>query len=206
MYCFTLLKKGQIHTTKGKIIPREEFSELLTAKQILEKAQEEATRLIEEAKATSSEIHAEAKAEGFDEGLQQFQAHLLLFEEHLRTLRLEMQRVMLPLVVKATKRIVGEELKQSPESIVDIVLQAIKQATQAKVVRLYINKEDLPYVEQERERIKESFEGLTSFSIEARSDVAQGGCIIETEKGVLNATLENQFRALERALEAHKKR
>ena len=83
--------------------------------------------------------------------------------------------------------------------------QAIKAVAQATTVKLYVNRADLEYLEKEKEALKGAFEHLESLQIEERKDIEAGGCIIETEKGILNATLENQYRALERALEAHKR-
>jgi type III secretion protein L len=37
-------------------------------------------------------------------------------------------------------------------------------------------------------------------SLRDRSDIQPGGCIIETEGGIINAQLENQWRVLENAL------
>ncbi|MBI3211529.1 MAG: HrpE/YscL family type III secretion apparatus protein, partial [Simkania negevensis] len=40
------------------------------------------------------------------------------------------------------------------------------------------------------------------FSLEDREDIAPGGCIIETEAGIINASLANQWQALEAAFAA----
>jgi type III secretion protein L len=205
MYCFKLIKEGMIHTGKEKIIRKEEFEELLSAKQILEKAKEESEKAISEAHAESIAIKEKAYDEGFQEGLNRFNDQMLLFEDKLKVLKHELQKAVLPLVLKATRKIIGAELKQNPDSILSIVMQSIKSVTQAKVIKLYVCKSDLEILESEKDELKKNFENLESFQIEERSDIEPGSCIIETERGILNATLENQYRALERALEAHMK-
>lgn len=205
MYCFRLIDKNAIHTGKEKIIKRADFEELLSAKELLEKAEQESQELLDQARKESAFIKDEAKLEGFQEGLNRFNEQLLLFEDKLKILKHEMQKAVLPLVLKATKKIIGAELKQHPESIVTIVMQSIKSVVQSKVVKLYVNRQDLEYLEKEKETLKKAFEHLESFHIEERGDIEQGSCIIETERGILNATLDNQYRALERALEAHMK-
>ena len=47
--------------------------------------------------------------------------------------------------------------------------------------------------------MKSLIEHLESLSIMARPDIQQGGCVIETEAGIINAKLENQLMALEAA-------
>ncbi len=206
MYAFTLLKKGSIHTGKDKIIRKKDFSQIVSAKQVLDLAKKEAKELHAETVVECEKLRTEAQEAGFQEGLERVYQHLLSFEEKIKILRHEMQKAVLPLVLKATKRIIGEELELHPDTIVSIVLQAIKSVLSCKVVKLYVNKDDLEILEEHKERLKDAFEHLESFHIEERSDIPRGSTIIETERGILNATLENQYRALERAFETFTKK
>lgn len=205
MYTFTLVDKKDVHTGKKKIIPGKDFSKLVDAIEIIEKAKEEAKKIVDETLVNCEEIKAEAKQAGFEEGLAKFNEHILYIEDQIKALRHEMQKVLLPLVLRATKRIIGEELELNPSSVVHVVMQAIKSVSQCRHVKLFVNKADLESIEGEKPKIKALFEHLDSFLIEASPDVTKGGLIIETEKGILNATLETQYRALERAMEAYKK-
>ena len=205
MYCFKLIKEGSVHTGKGKIIRKNEFEELISAKEILEKAETEAKEALKHAEQDCITLKEKAKEDGFQEGLEKFNEQMLLFEDKIKVLKHELQKAVLPLVLKATKKIIGEELKQNPESIISIVMQSIKSVVQSKVVKLYVNKFDLELLEAEKESLKKNFESLESFHIQERGDIERGSCIIETERGILNATLDNQYRALERAFEAHMK-
>lgn len=121
-------------------------------------------------------------------------------------MRKEVHKNILPLALKAAKKIVGEELKLHPDRIVDIVLNSLKPVTQHKKIIIYVNKVDLAMLEENREKLKQAFERLESLSVQERSDIEPGGCMIETEAGIINAQLENQWRALENAFESfHKK-
>ncbi len=206
MYTFTLIKKGEVHTGPGKIIPRDAASDLISSIEVLKEAREEAGEIIEEAQKDAKEIRENAKSEGFKEGLEMFNEHIKMFEDRLKVLRHEMQKAMLPLVLKSTRKIVGHQLEINPDSVVSIVQESIKGVSSAKLVKLFVNKADVEILEKEKETLKGAFEALESFTIEERGDVERGSCIIETERGILNATLENQFRALERAFEMHKAR
>jgi len=206
MYTFTLIRRGEVHTGEGKIIPKDAASDLVSSIEVLREAKEEAGGILDEARKEAEEIRSRAKSEGFNEGLEMFNEHIKMFEDRLKVLRHEMQKAMLPLVLKSTRKIVGEQLEINPDSVVSIVQESIKSVSNARTVKLFVNKGDVDLLEKEKERLKGSFEMLESFTIEERGDVERGGCIIETERGILNATLENQFRALERAFEMHKTR
>lgn len=206
MYCFTLVKKGRVHADGKKVIPKEDFSSLLEAKNLIEEARAEADDLIKDAKKKAEEIHEQAKKDGFHEGLEKFNEHLFQFDDTVKLLRHEMQKAVLPLVLKATKRIIGEAIELDPNLVVDIVMQSVRNVSQMHNIKLYVNRSDMETLEAAKDRIKSVFEHLDTFVIEERADVPKGSCMIETERGILNATLDNQFRALERAFEVHMKK
>jgi type III secretion protein L len=207
MKFFSLIYQGDIHAaTDEKIIPAEDYSILVEASQILEKALEDAVSYKKKTEEECEKLREIAKQEGFDEGLKQFNEHLITFEIALKQLRHELNKLVLPLALKAAKKIVGRELELHPEAIVDIVLQAIAPATQNRYITIYVNKADKEILEAHKPRIKEILEQVSSLSIKERHDVSPGGCIIETETGIINAGIENQWRALEAAFDRYMKR
>ncbi len=206
MVLFSLVKKGDVHLEKGKIIRKEEFSLLFSAKELIDEANKEAKEIIENARLEGEKLKKQGEEDGFQEGLVKFNEHILHLEDSLKILRHEMQKALLPLVLKATKRIIGELLELNSETVVEIVMQSVKSISQCRVVKLYVNKADIAALEASKDKIKNAFESLESLRIEENHDVAIGSCIIETERGILNATLDNQYRALERAMQAHTKK
>ena len=206
MKFFSLLYQGDIHfAADQKIIPREEFSTLLTAQEVLQKATEDATTYKAEVHVECEEIRKKAQEEGFNEGLSKFNEHLLQFDKELKKIRHEAQKSILPLALKAAKKIVSKELELHPETIVDIVMQTLSSVKQNHKIKIYINKADKEALESEKSKLKEIFDSLQSLSILEREDVNPGGCIIETESGIINASIENQWRSLESAFEKYMK-
>ena len=207
MKFFSLIYQGDIHTaTDEKIISSEEYSTLVEAFQILEKAKEDAEIYINTTQEECRKLKEKAKEEGFNEGLIQFNEHFLKFENELKQIRHEMHKQVLPLALKAAKKILGRELELHPEAIVDIVLQAIAPVTQNRQITIYVNKADKEILEANKSKIKEILEQIENLSIKERSDLSPGGCIIETETGIINAEIENQWNALKAAFERYTKR
>jgi type III secretion protein L len=206
MKFFSLIFQGDIHTAADeKIIPAEEYSILLKAFEVLEKAKEDAQKYRKQVEDECEELRKKASEEGFAEGLSKFNEYLLYFEKELRRIHHEAHQTVLPIALKAAKKIVGKELELHPATIVDIVLQALAPVTQSHRIRIYVNKADKDTLEANKPRIKEILEQIESLSIQERADVSQGGCIIETETGIINASIENQWRALEAAFEKYMK-
>ncbi|MFQ5730266.1 MAG: FliH/SctL family protein, partial [Waddliaceae bacterium] len=78
---------------------------------------------------------------------------------------------------------------------------SLKSVAQHKKITIYVNKKDWEIVERERAKIKGVFENLEALSIRPQDDIAPGGCVIETERGIINAQLENQWMILEGAFQ-----
>ncbi len=204
---FSLISGQEVRVAPGqKVVPAKEFSTLEQAHQILKKVQEEAITFKQETVQEAETIKEAAFQEGFQEGLVSLNKHLFALDQELKHLREDVQKKILPLSLKAARKIIGEELRLHPDRIVDIVLTSLKPVTQHRKIVIYLNKADLPMIEESKSKIKKIFEHLESFSIQERGDIEPGGCMIETEAGIINAQLENQWRALESAFESFMKK
>lgn len=206
MKYFSLLSGQQIHPAPGKkIIPSEEFSTLHDASEILHIVKKEAEEFKRDTVKEMELIKTQAFEEGFQEGLLALNKHVLLLDEELKKIRKDIQQKILPLAIKAARKIMGEELKLHPDRIVDIVMTSLKPVTQHRKIIIYANKADLEQLEAEKPKIRQMFEHLENLSIQERADIEPGGCIIETEAGIINAQLETQWRTLEIAFDAFMK-
>ena len=199
---FTLIHGDAVHLApKTKIIPAESISTAVEAFDVLEKVKKDAEDYRKEVTAECEKLKEQAQQDGFQEGFQKWAEHIAQLEAEIKKVRGDMEKVLVPVALKAAKKIVGRELEQSETTIVDIVANSLKAVSQHKQITIYVNKKDLDVLEANRNRIKQLFESLESLAIKEKSDVASGGCIIETEAGIINAQLDNQWRVLENAFE-----
>jgi type III secretion protein L len=197
---FSLFSGKEVRMEPGKkIIPAKDYALLQKANQIVKTVELEAREFTKQTAIDAEKTKDLAFQEGFQEGLIALNQHLLKLDEELKMLRMQVQEKILPLALKAARKIVGEELKLHPDRVVDIVLTSLKPVTQHKKIVIYVNKADLEELEKSKSKIKKIFEHLESLSIQERSDIEPGGCIIQTEAGIINAQLENQWQALEAA-------
>lgn len=200
MSLFTLIEQDEIHLApETKVVPAEAYSKLVDAASIVAKTKEEEISyrtLVAKECETLKELAAEA---GFEEGLKRWNSQLELLETEIKKVRHEMENALVPFALTAVKKIIGKELETHPDTIVDIVANALKTVLQHRRITIYVNQLDIEQLEAQRPRLKSLFEHLESLSIASREDIQQGGCIIETEAGIINAKLENQLLALEAA-------
>ncbi len=206
MKFFSLIYQGEIHpATEDKVIPAEDFSTLMEAGEILNRAKEDVDHFKKQVEKECQELKEKASEKGFSEGLARFNEHLVHFDKQLRVIRSDLQKQILPLALKAAKKIVGEQLSLNPETIVEIVIQTLAPVIQNHRFNIYVNKVDKEILEAQKPKIKNILEQVQVLTIQERNDVAPGGCIIETESGIINASIENQWRALESAFEKYMK-
>jgi type III secretion protein L len=200
MNLFTSIKEEKLELPpKKKVIPAEEFSQLLSAAQIVAKTKEEATAYRLDVAKECETLKELAKADGFQEGENKWARQIELLEKEIKNVRQEMENAIVPLALTAVKKIIGKELETKPETIVDVVSTALKTVSQHRRITVYVNQLDLEHLEKQRPRLKALFEHLETLTLTAREDIQPGGCIIETEIGIINAQLDSQFQALELA-------
>lgn len=207
MKYFSLLDESSISpTSETKIIPKKEFEMLLSGKELIEEAHKQFEEFEIELETERKTALERGYKDGYQEGLTEFNEHILQLDAKLKSLRIDMQNQVLSFALKAAKKIVGDVLTLQPEVIMDIVKQTLKPVREAQNIKIGVSKEDRPLVEKRKGELKEILEQVETLVIEERSDVTSGGCIIETETGIINATLENQWRALEAAFTRMAKR
>jgi type III secretion protein L len=203
---FTLIESGKVHPASSKkVIKSEDFSTLLSASDLLEKARSDIDNAREKAESEARDLKKKGYDDGYQEGLTQLNEQILGLENEKKRLRHEMNQLILPLALKAAKKLVAGELKTHPETIVNIVLQAIAPVMQNHRITIYVNKADKEILEAEKPQLKEKLDQIESLVIRDRDDISPGGCMIETESGIINATIENQWRGIESAFDRYLK-
>lgn len=184
---------------KTKRISAEAISKVLDAEEALQEVKNSAERYRLEVVEECEKLKQVATNEGYEEGFKQWGEHVVHLEEEIEKVRQEVTAMIVPIALMAAKKIVGREIELSQDTIVDIVLTNLKAVSSHKKIKVYVNRGDLEVLESHKSELRQIFEGLESLSLIERNDVKPGGCIIETEGGIINAQLENQWRILEQA-------
>lgn len=197
---FTLIKEGSIHLAPNtKVIKSAAYSQALDARELLQVAKEDAETYKKEVAEECEKLKEEAKKEGFQKGFEEWASQVAYLESELANARKDIEKMVIPVALKAAKKIVGREIELSENIIVDIVTNNIRAVAQHKKIIVYVSKKDYEALDKEKNELKQHFENLESFVIRERADIQPGGCVIETEAGIINAQLENQWELLEKA-------
>jgi type III secretion protein L len=199
---FTLIYGDKVTVApKTKVIKAPALSKMIQAQELLQKIDEDAEKKRQETVKECEQLKEESKKEGYDAGFKEWATQLAKLEEEITKVRGDLERVILPIALKAAKKIVAREIELDPTTIADIIGNNLKAVAQHKKIIIYVNKADLAILEANKPKLKEAFEHLDSFSIQERDNVQQGGCIIETEAGIINAQIDKQWETLEKLFE-----
>lgn len=198
----SLISSQAVHLAPNrKVIPANEIATLISSLEVLDRIREEAKAYQQEVVKECEQLKEQAQKEGFEAGFGIWSQHIAELEAEIATVHKAMEKTVIPVALKAARKILGREIELSETAISDIVANNLKAVSQHKRVTIYVNKEDLSRLEKKREDLKRLFEGLEALSLRPREDITRGGCVIETEAGIINAKLESMWDAIERAFQ-----
>jgi len=185
---------GRLLKGKGYVIPREVMS-----------AREQAQAVLLAAQSAAEEDRRRGYEQGLAEGREAAKAEmteiLMKAREEAEELRAASKEAAIPIARRMAERIVGRALELHPSLIADIATQAlVASRARSGPITLRVNPADLLALEPERPRLAARLGGSIDLRLMADENVAQGGCIIETNVGRLDARLDRQLDAIERAL------
>jgi type III secretion protein L len=195
MFAFVELKTDHLQLAPGqKVLKAIEYSRYLQAAELVAAAKEKAIQIQAEA-----QIAYEAeKDRGYQDGLEkvrQQQSQLLIEAQTARDQFLvNAEQELANLVLSAVKSVM--QGFDQVDLTLNITREAITHARHQKTITLRVHPE---LAEKVSDRIQDMLGELTDIGfIEVVGDqrVKSAGCILETETGVVDATLESQLSAL----------
>lgn len=193
------------------------------ADEILTSAQAEAAELIEDARVQAEALREAAWQEGHHEG--KIAARVAVeaevhaeWESRKNALRSELERIgaeiadareqlwqrqeseMVALTLAIARQVVKTEVQQNPEVIRQIIANAIRRVTDKENLRIRVSIADSFKVKEMRDDLLEVIDGLRHLEIIDDRRITDGGCVIETNAGTIDAKIETQFGEVARAL------
>jgi flagellar biosynthesis/type III secretory pathway protein FliH len=178
--------------TVTPIVPGDVLEARAEAERIVEAARELARRLVEEARAEAERVRAEAKQSGLAEARAEIAAALVAAARARDLALAGAEREVQTLALVAAGRIVQEEIALAPERITAIVKNVLERARRARKVELRVHPDDASVLER-------SDLGL-GVTIVPDPAIGRGGCVVQSELGVIDARVEVQLAAMAKIL------
>ena len=195
-----LLKKNTFEvSTEAAVVTAEEAGVLAQADEIVAAAETDAAKI----RADAQVAYEEEKKKGYDDGIAEGKAEILmqkldLIDESVRYMESIETRVS-EIVLKALKKCVAEIGDK------ELVVQIVRKAMQAVVrnqrqITIKVSTDMVPAVKERLQAILADFPSLSYADVAEDPHLANTACVVETEAGLVEASIDAQLAAIEKSI------
>lgn len=142
---------------------------------------------------------AEGRAQA-EKVLQQLDQAIKDAVQQRETLLSEAKQKILDLVIQISRKVTFDAVTVDPETTLTMISGVIDALIDRSKLKIKVNPDHLPIVEQNIERFMVSSATIKEISVEPDPRVRYGGCLIETPTGDIDARLESQFEVIEETI------
>ncbi len=190
------------------------------AEAIIEQARQEARRLVD---VSAGQGFEEGKQKGLAEGRETGRAEariesLEAFETQFSELQAKWSEALhrweqdrqgmlrdahedvLRFAFEMAEKIVHRVVEQDPAVVVDQVRLALEHVSRPSSVCIHAHPDDAPLVDEVMPELKELIANCRHVDLREDASVGRGGCIISTEGGQIDATIETQLQRITQTL------
>ena len=136
------LPSGTSYFGDQKIVTEETLGTFVKLEELVNDTKKELESIKNEYIEKQSQELEKKKEEAYLEALTIFNQHVFALDAEMKTLRMHLVKQVLPLALNAAKKIVGEQLKMHPETIVAMIQKQLNQCTSARKIKILVSKED----------------------------------------------------------------
>lgn len=194
---FTRIKPGEIGLRTARVVKAQDFATAHDARSIVDQATTEAERILAEARnAFESE-----RVRGYEEGREA--ARLEMAERMIDAVGTvvdylgSIEQDMIDIVSRSLERILGEI--GDKELVVRVVKNALAAVRNEKHLTLRVAPDQVATVKARMNEILSLYPIVVDVQIVGDGRLGANGCILESEIGVIDASLDGQIEALKRS-------
>lgn len=139
----------------------------------------------------------------FEETRDEIKASVDLINESLKTimkckekLLIENEAHIVHLALHMAAKIAFREITMDPKIVGEVIKKALESAASEEDVTIKLNTEDYKFLETTKEFANLPLEKIKNLKIEPMDSVGRGGCILETNYGVVDASIEKRVAKL----------
>ncbi len=197
--------KSELDAARHYASPEEE------AQSIVDKAKLEAEALLAQAQSEVDSIREKAHAEGYQAGLSALDADREALQQKAAEIEADatsqaalfwrqIEPELLKLSVEIARKVVRREIDEHSDFVITTVREAIRQLRDRQDLKIHVSPKDYDLVRERKDEIQSSSDGIRSIEVIDDRRIDQGGCLIESGNGHLDARTETQMGEAERAL------
>ncbi len=203
------VKRSQVDLVgeRGAILNKKTLDAKAKAEEIIKEAQVEAKKIQSDAKDVLAQVEVELERErkrgyeeGREEGLSSVTEQVMAFEKMKEEFYVNAEENTIKLVMMVAEKVIGRTVHEHSDTIKSIVKQALESALGERIV-IRLSPEDYKVISDAAFEFKDELDRTKRIQFKEDEAITQGGCIVETEVGTIDARLETQLKAIRKALE-----
>ncbi len=187
-------------TSTPKIIEREVIAAGEESRRIIETAHAQAEQVLASAQSDHDAAVQQGLQEGRERGLSEWYAETQRLSQQMKSTLDQAKPQIIRLALRVAEKIVRQRLEMSPESVVPMIDEAIRSLRAQSKIILRVHPADQTLLDSRRQRWRERNPAIGEIEIIGDEAMQRGGCKIETEFGMVDATVGTQIRVMERHL------
>jgi flagellar assembly protein FliH len=175
-------------------------------------AEERAQDVVTQAQAQVEEIRNEAlrqgTAQGREQATQEILPSLVAFADAAQALIVFEERLIsrytgqiVQLALEIAEKIIGQTMHQDPQMVESVLERAKREVADARQIRIWLHPTDFQLLAEARpDLVKMGDEAGRKIDVAASEEISRGGCRLETEIGLVDATIPTQLDEIRRQL------
>ena len=195
---FSLVETGIKILPDSKVVKRAEYAVLVEAQEIIDKAKREAEAITRRAQ---GELEAE-RQRGYREGREQAAAEMA--EKIIGTVNegaaylQKIEALLVEVVDQALRRVLGEI--DQHEVIARVVNRALESVRKKSDVTIRVSPSQAEYLQQRLKEMVSQAPHAGSLQVQPDNRLDHDACVLETDVGIVDASIQTQLKAIENAL------
>jgi type III secretion protein L len=200
MGAFVFLSKGSLAFEPGRArIPADHYAEFIEAGQLLDRAREEASRLVQEGRNAAEA----ARKDGYDKGVEEAKHEIALqmVEDVGRRVAYlsSVEDKLVSILLSALDQILGE--MDQREVVAKVLKNALNVLRGQTAVTIRVAPDKSAYVNERLDELHKTYPEMTILQVRPDAALSGTACILESEVGVVDASLDVQLTAIREAFE-----
>ena len=112
----------------------------------------------------------------------------------------QLEREMVKMVVDLAKKVIHFEFSTRDDAVQEMIRLAVQSVLDRESMTIKINPADKGYAESFRPELHHLFSEIKNITFEAHTGVDRGGCVVETNFGVVDARIDKLGEQMDRIL------
>jgi type III secretion system HrpE/YscL family protein len=172
----------------------------LDATEIVAQAKAEAAEILAIAEREKEKLFEESRQRGYKDGLDNWNERLAEAWQARDQYLAKNEGELVKLAVAVARRIVGECAAMEPDAVLPAVREALRSVPSERKIRLRVSTTDAATVQKHIGELSALSWEICEIKVITDDSIELGGCIVESDLGVIDAQFSTQLDSLERAL------